>query len=261
MEQKVRIKMRGIDISQFQGNVNFSKVKKSGIEFVMIRAGFGRYENQRDPYFERNYKAAKVAGLHVGAYWYSYAQSAADAVKEAQTCMKIIKGKQFDFPIFFDLEERSQFAKGRDHCDGLVKAFCGKLEKNGWFAGLYISRSPLQTYISPAVAKRYALWVAEYGSRCNYGGSYGIWQYSSTGRVSGISGNVDLDVSTVDYPSVIRKGGFNGYAKGSDKKSVDTLAREVISGKWGNGAERKKRLTAAGYDYKAVQKRVNELLR
>lgn len=253
--------MRGIDISQFQGNVNFNKVKKSGIEFVIIRAGFGRYENQRDPYFAKNYKAAKAAGLHVGAYWYSYAQSAADALKEAQTCMKIIKGKQFDFPIFFDLEERSQFAKGRDHCDGLVKAFCGELEKNGWFAGLYISRSPLQTYISPAVAKRYALWVAEYGSRCNYGGSYGIWQYSSNGRVSGISGNVDLDVSTVDYPTVIRKGGFNGYAKGSDKKSVDTLAREVISGKWGNGAERKKRLTAAGYDYAKVQKRVNELMK
>lgn len=261
MEQKVRTKMRGIDISQFQGNVNFNKVKKAGIEFVIIRAGFGRYETQRDPYFENNYKAAKASGLHVGAYWYSYAQSAADAVKEAQTCMKIINGKQFDFPIFFDLEERSQFAKGRDHCDSLVKAFCGELEKNGWFAGLYISRSPLQTYISPTVAKRYAIWVAEYGSRCNYGGSYGIWQYSSTGRVSGISGNVDLDVSSVDYPSVIRKGGFNGYAKGSDKKSVDTLAREVISGKWGNGAERKKRLTAAGYDYAKVQKRVNELLR
>lgn len=253
--------MRGIDISQFQGNVNFNKVKKAGIEFVIIRAGFGRYETQRDPYFENNYKAAKASGLHVGAYWYSYAQSAADAVKEAQTCMKIINGKQFDFPIFFDLEERSQFAKGRDHCDGLVKAFCGELENNGWFAGLYISRSPLQTYISPTVAKRYALWVAEYGSRCNYNGSYGIWQYSSTGRVSGISGNVDLDSSTVEYPSVIRNGGFNGYAKGSDKKSVDTLTREVIASKWGNGAERKKRLTAAGYDYAKVQKRVNELLR
>lgn len=253
--------MRGIDISQFQGNVNFSKVKKSGIEFVIIRAGFGRYETQRDPYFEKNYKAAKAAGLHIGAYWYSYAQSVDDAKQEAKVCIKIIKGKQFDFPIFFDLEERSQFAKGRDHCDSLVKAFCGELEKNGWFAGLYISRSPLQTYISPTVAKRYALWVAEYGSRCNYDGSYGIWQYSSTGRVSGISGNVDLDSAAVDYPAVIRNGGFNGYAKGSAKKSVDTLAREVIAGKWGNGAERKKRLTKAGYDYAKVQKRVNELMK
>ena len=253
--------MRGIDISQFQGNVNFNKVKKAGIEFVIIRAGFGRYESQSDPYFEKNYKATKAAGLHVGAYWYSYAQSVDDAKQEAKVCMKIIKGKQFDFPIFFDLEERSQFAKGGDHCDSLVKAFCGELEKNGWFAGLYISRSPLQTYISPTVAKRYALWVAEYGSRCNYNGSYGIWQYSSTGRILGISGNVDLDVSTVDYPSVIRNGGFNGYAKGSDKKSVDTLAREVISGKWGNGDERKKRLTKEGYDYAKVQKRVNELMK
>ena len=159
--------MRGIDISQFQGNVNFKKVKKSGIEFVMIRAGFGRYETQRDPYFEKNYKAAKAAGLHVGAYWYSYAQSVDDAKQEAKVCMKIINGKQFDFPIFFDLEERSQFAKGRDHCDGLVKAFCGELENNGWFAGLYISRSPLQTYISPTVAKRYGPCDRCHALRCH----------------------------------------------------------------------------------------------
>lgn len=255
------IKMRGIDVSQYQGNIDFAKVKASGIDFVIIRAGFGRYETQRDPYFEKNYKNAKATGLHVGAYWYSYAQSAADAVKEAQTCIKIIKGKQFDFPIFFDLEERSQFSKGRAFCDSLVKAFCGELEKNGWFAGLYISRSPLQTYISPTVAKRYALWVAEYGSRCNYGGSYGIWQYSSTGRVNGISGNVDMDYAYIDYPSIMKSGGFNGYTKSSQKKSVDTLAREVISGKWGNGEDRKKRLTAAGYDYAAVQRRVNELMK
>lgn len=111
------------------------------------------------------------------------------------------------------------------------------------------------------MAKRYALWVAEYGSRCNYGGSYGIWQYSSTGRVSGISGNVDMDYAYIDYPSIMKSGGFNGYTKSSQKKSVDTLAREVIAGKWGNGEDRKKRLTTAGYDYNAVQRRVNELMK
>ena len=253
--------MRGIDVSEWQGNIDFAKVKKSGIDFVIIRAGYGKDASQKDKCFEHNYKNAKAAGLHIGAYWYSYADSSEDALKEAKTFLSAVKGKQFDFPLYFDLEEQKQFSKGRNFCDSLVKAFCGELEKSGYFAGLYISRSPLQCYISESVAKRYALWIAEYGSKCRYSGTYGIWQSSSTGRVSGISGNVDLDTAYTDYPSVIRKGGFNGYSKSSGKKSTDALAREVILGKWGNGEERKKKLIKAGYDYNAVQNRVNEILK
>ena len=222
---------KGIDVSQYQGNIDFAKVKASGIDFVIIRAGYGRYENQCDPFFEQNYKSAKAAGLHVGAYWYSYAQSVDDAVKEAKTCMKIIKDKQFEMPIFFDLEEQKQFVKGVVFCDSLVKSFCNELEKNGYFAGLYISRSPLQTYISKSVANRYALWIAEYGSRCKYNGSYGIWQYTSTGRVSGINGNVDMDISYVDYPVAIKKAGLNGFKKqvvsSSTKPSASSTKKAV----------------------------------
>lgn len=217
---------KGIDVSQFQGNIDFGKVKKSGIEFVIIRAGFGRYANQKDPYFESHYKAAKAAGLKVGAYWYSYATSEADAKAEAETCLSIIKGKQFEYPIYFDLEESSQFRKGKSFCDSLVKTFCNALESAGYWAGLYISRSPLQQYISADVAKRYALWVAEYGSRCNYGGTYGMWQNSSAGRVSGISGNVDMDICYIDYPAKIKAAGLNGFKATSQsavKPSVKSL--------------------------------------
>ena len=167
---------KGIDVSQYQQSIDFKKVKASGVDFVIIRAGFGKYANQKDPYFESHYKAAKAAGLKVGAYWYSYAATVAEAKAEAQTCINAIKGKTFEYPIYFDLEERSQFAKGRAFCNSLVKTFCNALEHAGYWAGLYISRSPLQQYISASVAKRYALWVAEYGSRCNYGGTYGMWQ-------------------------------------------------------------------------------------
>ena len=114
--------------------------------------------------------------------------------------------------------------------------------------------------ISSDVAKRYAVWVAEYNGKCNYSGNYGIWQNSSTWRVNGISGNVDHDYAYIDYPSIIKKKGLNGYKTGTAKKSIDTIAREVIAGKWGNGTERKKKLTAAGYDFAAVQKRVNQLI-
>ena len=124
--------IKGIDVSSWQDNIDFGKVKASGIDFVIIRAGYGRETSQKDNCFEQNYNAAKAAGLDVGAYWYSYADSAEDAVKEAKACMEVIKGKKFEYPIYFDLEEQSQFAKGRNFCDSVIKAFCGELEKNGY---------------------------------------------------------------------------------------------------------------------------------
>ena len=142
---------QGIDVSQWQGNIDFSKVKAAGIKFVIIRAGYGKYISQKDPYFEQNYKRAKAAGLNVGVYWYSYANTAADARAEADVCLQVIKGKQFEYPIYFDLEERSQFNKGAAFCSSLVTAFCDTIEKAGYFAGLYISRSPLTQYISADV--------------------------------------------------------------------------------------------------------------
>lgn len=223
-------KFKGIDVSQYQQGVDFKKVKASGVDFVIIRAGFGKYANQKDPCFESHYKAAKAAGLKVGAYWYSYAATVEEAKAEAQTCINAIKGKTFEYPIYFDLEERSQFVKGRAFCDSLVKTFCNTLEAAGYWAGLYISRSPLQQYISTDVAKRYALWVAEYGSRCNYGGTYGMWQYSSTGKVSGISGNVDMDICYVDYPTLIKSKGLNGFkAQASQTNNVTPAKPKTVT--------------------------------
>ena len=202
----------------------------------------------------------------------SYADSAEDAVKEARACMEVIKGKKFEYPIYFDLEEQSQFAKGRNFCDSVIKAFCGELEKNGYLAGLYCSTYYLNNYISNAVAGKYVLWVAQYNYRCTYtANKYGIWQYSSEGRINGIGGNVDMDYCYTDYPAIVKNGGYNGYKKAAKKttstaittakkKTVDELAKEVIAGKWSAGDERKHKLTAAGYDYSKVQARVNELM-
>lgn len=248
--------IKGIDVSQWQGNIDFAKVKAAGVKFVIIRAGFGKYTSQKDPYFEQNYKNAKAAGLDVGVYWYSYATSAADAVAEAKACMTVISGKKFEYPIFFDLEERSQFNKGRAFCDGLVKAFCGELEKCGYFAGLYISRSPLQSYMSSDVAKRYTLWVAEYASKLNYSGIYAMWQYTSSGKVNGISGNVDFDYCYVDYPTMIKNGGYNGYAKQSSaEKVLDTSG--VKLGDKNLGTYAYKQLLLIAYAKKIVSVKVN----
>lgn len=209
--------VHGIDVSQWQGNIDFNKVKAAGVDFVIIHAGYGRNISQKDPYFEQNYQRAKAAGLNVGVYWYSYANSAVDAKREATACLQAIKGKTFEYPIYFDLEERSQFNKGAAFCSSLVTAFCDAIEKAGYFAGLYISRSPLTQYITADVQKRYALWVAEYGAKLNYSSSVGMWQNTSSWRVPGINGNVDHDYSYIDYPSIIKQGGFNGFKKSSDK--------------------------------------------
>lgn len=248
---------KGIDVSGYQcetAPIDFKRVKASGVDFVLVKAG---YFTSTVPTFEQNYSGAKAAGLHVGAYWYSCADTVDEAKREAAACIAAIKGKQFDFPIYFDLEERSQLAKGRKFCSEITEAFCGAIQAAGYLAGLYISRDPLQNLIYPETAKKYELWIAEWGSRCRYDGEYGIWQYSDNGRVDGVTGAVDLDYCYKDYPSIIANGGYNGF---STKKTVEQLAREVLNGKWGNGDDRKSRLTAAGYDYYAVQKRVNELV-
>lgn len=209
--------MTGIDVSQWQGNIDFNKVKNAGYDFVIIRAGYGQYESQKDPYFEQNYNRATSAGLHVGVYWYSYADSIDTAKAEARVCLNVLKGKRFDMPIYFDLEEQKQFNKGKSFCDAITVAFCTTIETAGYFAGLYISRSPLQQYISPDVAKRYALWIAEYGPKCNYNGSYGMWQNSSKYSIPGISGDVDHDICYVDYPTIIKTRGLNGWPKTNSK--------------------------------------------
>ena len=214
------VKLKGIDVSHYQGNIDYSKLKGK-VDFVIMQIGYGRYANQADSTFERNYQQCKKYGIPCGGYWFSYATNADEAKKEAQTCLQVIKGKQFEYPIWFDIEGKSLV--GRTGVSAMCKAFCDTLEQAGYYAGIYISRSPAQTMLTSDVASRYALWLAEYGSKLNYSGSYGMWQYSSTGSVSGISGNVDMDYCYVDYPAKIKSGGFNGYTKSTSSTGAKVL--------------------------------------
>lgn len=207
---------KGIDVSVYQRNVDYKKVKAAGIDFVIIRAGFGKEVSQKDKEFERHYRNAKAAGLDVGAYWYSYATSVKDAEKEAYTCLETIKGKVFEYPIFYDLEEKRTFGTGL--VNEIAREFLTVLENHKYFAGIYISRSPAQTYLYPDVRKRYALWLAEYGSKLHYDGQYGIWQYSGSGHVDGIYGTVDRDECYINYPKAIKEKGLNGYKKAEEPK-------------------------------------------
>lgn len=222
---------KGIDVSYSQKNVNWSAVKTSGIEFAILRAGFGREASQKDDLFENNYTGCKSNSIPCGCYWYSYATSADDAVFEAKACIEVLKGRTFEYPIYFDIEELSQLRKGKDFCTSIAKAFLETVEKAGYWVGLYMSKSILDAYMSEELRSRYAVWVAQYNSSCTYRGKYGIWQYGIVGdeqydtknelKINGITGRCDVDLCYVDYPTLIKKAGLNGF------KSSNAVVNEV----------------------------------
>ncbi|MBR4318472.1 MAG: hypothetical protein IKP69_00285, partial [Oscillospiraceae bacterium] len=208
---KVISAMKGIDVSVHNGSINWNQVKNGGVQFAILRAGYGREISQKDQRFEEYYANAKAVGMPVGCYWYSYATGVEEAKLEAQVCLSVIKGKQLEYPVYFDLEEQKAFNTGKANCSAMVRVFCGELEKAGYFAGLYMSRSPFNSYMEDDIKTKYALWLAEYGSQLNYNGSVGMWQKSSTGRVSGINGDVDINEGYIDYAERIKSAGLNGF--------------------------------------------------
>ena len=206
--------MNGIDVSVHNGAINWQTVAElGGIDFAILRAGYGKSISQKDAQFERNYVGCKEQGIQCGAYWYSYALTPAEAEAEARTFLQTIAGKKFEMPVFFDIEEKGSLNTGKANVSAMCRAFCTALEKAGYWCGIYASRSVIQSHIDTDTQRRYALWIAEWGAKCNYSGEYGMWQKSENGRIPGINGNVDLDECYVDYPTAIKAAGKNGYAK------------------------------------------------
>ncbi len=222
--------MNGIDISKHNVVVDWDKVDDS-IQFVLIRAGYGNDISQKDPKFDEHIKAALAHNLHVGVYWFSYAISIEDAKKEAEVCKRVIapyKGK-IDFPIAFDYEYDSiTYSKkqgvnpSNSLIDSMARAFMDSMKADGWFVNLYTNIDFIKSgRFSAATIKAYDVWLADYSGEPDY--PCYIQQTGSTGTVPGISGNVDMDVSFRDYPTMIIAGGYNGYPKQPQTiVSVDT---------------------------------------
>ena len=205
--------IKGLDVSEFQGEVNWEKVKAAGYQFAMLRAGYGY--NTVDRQFRRNASECNRIGLPIGVYWFCYAPTPEIAAQEADGCLNTISSYRLDYPVCYDIEQASvDYAQGQgitmtpSLAKQLVQSFCNKIEENGYFAMFYTNRSFLDTYIGAAMTTRYAYWYARYTDTYD-GTDCGIWQYSSTGSVPGISGNVDLDIGYADYPSIISAAGLN----------------------------------------------------
>ena len=207
--------MVGIDISKWNGGIDFTRVKASGIDFVIIRVGFGT--NGIDPLFKANYNAAKAAGLHIGAYWYSYASTKANLNVEIKAFLKAIQGMKFEMPIYWDIEENWVI----DNINYVIPTVCNALENAGYFAGYYTSAS-VNASVTESNKKRYTSWVAHWGKEA---GIYKpMHQYSNRGKVSGIYGDVDLDYCNADFPSIITAKKLNNIGiNTSDNKIKDAI--------------------------------------
>ena len=204
--------MKGIDVSHWQHNINFSSVKESGIEFAILKAGGSDAGFYTDSKFEENYTAAAAAGLNVGCYYFAGSKFIGEknGTADAKRFASIIKSKKFDMPIYLDIEAQPTSEKS-----GITEAaiaFCDHMEKQGYFIGIYASDiSGFKERLDPSVVTKYSSWVARYGKQPEYNRYWSMWQYSSTGAVTGITGNVDLDISNFDFPELIKHKHFNNY--------------------------------------------------
>ena len=209
---------KGIDISYCQKKIDWNKVDS---EFVIVRAGYGRYTTQKDTMFESHYAGAKKRGIPVGAYWYSYAKTPEEARLEADACIAVLAGKQFEYPIYYDVEEKDQLALGKEKLSAIIRAFLERVEAAGYFVGLYGSYSSLTNLTDASIRSRYAVWLAHWDvDKSPYSGAYGMWQYK-VGTAAGVTGDCDLDYSYVDYPSRIKAKGLNGFGKTADEPQKD----------------------------------------
>ncbi len=200
-----------MDISEWQGVIDFQKVKATGkIDFAIIRAGtrFGE-PNIIDKHWEDNYNGCKANNIDTGAYWFSYALSGADAEREANIFLTQLKGKKFEYPVYIDIEDKSIFAK--KVASETAKAFCKVMKANRYYCGVYSSRSFFDSYFDQEVKTTLSIWVAEWAQSTKYKGEYGIWQYTSNGHIDGIKGRVDLDYAYVDFPTIMKTEHWNGY--------------------------------------------------
>ena len=203
---------KGIDVSKHQETIDWEKVKKSGVQFAIIRAGMGK--NTVDPFFVSNARRCNEIWLPIGVYWFSYAATEAEAKAEAEFCLKTIKNFRIEYPVFFDLEydtARYLRQKGitltKAMATAHAKAFLSTVEKAGYYAANYANPDYLAHYFDSSLST-YDLWLANYKDNpdlSNPPRDCGIWQYSNSGRVNGVNGKVDLDVCYKNYPSIIKK--------------------------------------------------------
>jgi GH25 family lysozyme M1 (1,4-beta-N-acetylmuramidase) len=217
---------RMIDVSKYQPDIDYAKVKAAGIEGVIIRCGityWGEQQMDKDPYFEQHYAGFKSVGIPVGAYYYSAADNNEVAKREAEYCKTLLAGKQFELPVYYDVENNERMGNlSKDALTQICNTFCDTMEASDYFVGIYSNTNYFTNKLNfSELSQRYTIWLADFrGENANQTLKRDIWQYSSTGRIDGISGNVDLDECYRDFPPLMKEYGKNGFGKETEQPQL-----------------------------------------
>lgn len=225
--ENTAVLQKGVDISRWNHQIDsasgsylpidWEAVKAAGFEFVILKAGSTK--SGIEPTFEMDYAGAKAAGLEVGAYFYTYSLTVEGITKDVEMLMLWLEGKQFEYPIYLDLEDSSLLSLGKNHLSAMCEAFLGKLQANGYYAGLYTNHNWLTNILDTArMVTLFDIWYARYPGTSvptwneeKYGRQLGMWQFTESGTIPGLDGYFDFNYSYKDYSELMKKWGLNGY--------------------------------------------------
>ena len=257
---KTPVYKKVVDISEHQNPslINYDKFAKS-IDGAILRTSIMDADTlniRTDYHLEEHYRQLNSRGVPLGFYHYSRAINSREAIREAEYVSRVLKNKNVSYPVYIDIEDDKRQAKAsKADISEAAEAFILAMRRNGYVSGIYSYPWFANNYLTKDLRNKYEFWIADYASKnfTKYNGSdFDSWQFTDKGYYNGYKYNVDTSVVYKDYPMII---------KGRSKKSMDELVSEIIAGRWGTGAERKKRLIYAGYDYNIVQKAVNDRLK
>lgn len=225
---------KGIDVSEHNKNIDWEKVKAAGIDYAIIRCGYGSdIQNQDDKQWQRNVSECERLGIPYGVYIYSYAKNTEMAASEAQHVLRLISGHKLSYPVYFDMEDNSTL--GSDFT-AIAQTFCSTVQNAGYAVGVYANLNWWNNYLTDANFNQWHRWVAQYNIQCDYTGTYAIWQYSSKEYVEGITGPVDMNYligKPADHGDKILQSGISYRAHVSDIGWQDIFQNGEVAGTTG----------------------------
>lgn len=218
---------KGIDVSEFQGKIDWEKVKNDGIEFAILRCGYGMdFSNQDDVEYERNANECERLGIPYGVYLMSYANTVEKARSEAKHVLRLIEGRKISLGVWHDIEDNgTSGAINKETLTNIINTFCNTIKNAGYKVGVYANLNWLENKIEKTIKDNYDIWVAQYYSKCEYEGKYIMWQHTSSGKVNGISTNVDMNILYEDLPVI--NNNDNNNSKTNNLEIVKSLQRAL----------------------------------
>ena len=225
--------MKGIDVSKWNGDIDWKKVSKTDVDFAIIRCGYGdNLTSQDDKYWEKNVKGCIKYGIPFGTYIYSYAANKAQAMSEAKHVLRLLEGKDVSFPVYYDMEENNQAKLGKTKVGQFANTFMNAVNAQGYKSGIYANLNWWTNYIPQSVNNNTLVskWVAQWDHTCEYKGTMDMWQCTSKGKVKGITGNVDInfwfgEYNPENYKRVPVVGATNTKVTRPDKTKIKSIKK------------------------------------